>query len=79
MKRIYEKWEQYREFHVSPTASPQQVQETRRAFYAGVVFMNEIFFEFMQGSISPEKIHELMTSLESEIMDYVTLVKMGVV
>lgn len=76
---IYEKWEKYREFHVPPEASPQQVQETRRAFYAGVVFMNQIFFETMQGTVSPKKIHELMTSLESEIMDYVTLVKMGVI
>jgi len=69
--RLAEQWATYRERVVPPTAGQLQVQESRRAFYAGA----EAFFRVCMRGLEPgteptEEDFGLMEALDAELREF---------
>lgn len=74
MKLIEAEWTGYRMAAVPDKAGAVQLQESRRAFYAGAVAMLTLMVESARRN---EDVHELISKLDTEIRDFGERVKKG--
>lgn len=77
-------WDQYAEYWLTPNHSPRQAAEMKRAFYAGVTAMTKIVDVYLsQSGKEPEELNDAdvevaLRSIEMELEDFITLMKLGV-
>ena len=76
MKTIKQEWELYRLTVVPSGASPIQVQETRRAFYAGIEAMTRLMHAATQRATEEEGMKAL-GEIEHELQDFARQVQAG--
>jgi len=71
MKRIEPEWLSYRAKVVPAGAGPEQVEECRRAFYAGAVSLFKTVMTMLDPDAEPtEQDIEKMADLQKELMEF---------
>lgn len=77
MNTIQEQWESFRKAVIPPTAGPVQVQEMRRAFYAGAEAMWRINMAIGEDSVSEDGGVAILEGVNQEIRQFVEQVQRG--
>lgn len=70
MRTVQEQWESYRDSVIPKNASAIQVQECRRAFYAGAYASLDLFTSIGEPGISEDAGIALIEGLRSELEDF---------
>ena len=64
---VFDMWRTYRDEVVPPDASAVQVEETRRAFYAGVAGMLDLMMKVSGDDVSEDEGAEYLATLQREL------------
>lgn len=67
MRTMREEWEDYRQRIVPKDAHPIQIQETRRAFYAGAWAYRSVNIETVVAGLSEEACKQVLVGLDEEL------------
>ncbi len=77
MKSIKQEWELYKVVVVPAGASPIQLQETRRAFYAGAEAMTRLMHAATTQTATEEEGMQAFAEIERELQDFTRQVQAG--
>lgn len=71
-------WEEYMAVACPKNAPAVQVDETRKAFYAGISATWAIIDKCVNDDLSDDALSKMIESIEDELRDYLNLIKLGV-
>lgn len=75
--RLQEEWQSYRRKVLPAAAPPVQVQECRRAFYAGAMAAFAIYHAIGDDAISEDEGVQILSDLQDELDEFPKLVREG--
>jgi len=70
MNTIQSSWEQYKNIVIPNNASAYQIEETRKAFYAGVEFMIQMSYLMGREDLSEEACIAMMQGIHEEFENF---------